>query len=168
MQDPKPPQQILDCSRQPDFAIAIQDDIPGLEVVVCINGKPLDEYDNDEKEAAKPGLPSEVFQYQAARTVTKYIESVSDQEFIIQINLAPPSKMDYACLKTIIHIGGKRVASPLIEKSMNLECFTGDCVATQYQRRVKGMKLEAPGREGRALLKSFKFAKIEISKFCNL
>jgi hypothetical protein len=148
--------------------MAIQDDIPGLEVVVCIDGKPLEEYDNNEEEQAKPGLPSEVFQYQAARTVTKYIESVSDQEFIIQINLAPPFKMDYACLKADIHIDGKWVSSPLIQKSKNLDFFSGDCVATKYQRRVKGMKVEAPGHEGRALLKSFKFAKIETSKFCNL
>jgi hypothetical protein len=76
--------------------------------------------------------------------------------------------MDYACLKTSIHIDGKIVTSPLIEKLMNLECFSGDYVAIKYQRKVKGMKVEAPGHEGWALLKSFKFAKIEISKFCNL
>lgn len=141
--------------------MAIQDDVPGLEVAVCIDGKPLEEYDNDEEEQVKPGLPSEVSQYQAARTVTKYIESVSDQEFTIQLTLGPPFKMDYACLNTRIHIDGKKVDSPSIQKSRNLNSFSEDCVATKFQRKIKGMRVEAPGNAGRALLKRFKFAKIE-------
>lgn len=48
----KPLSKFLTGSRQPDFAMAIQDDIPGLEVAVCIDGKPLEEYDNDEEEQA--------------------------------------------------------------------------------------------------------------------
>jgi hypothetical protein len=145
--------------------MAIQDNIPGLEVTVCIDGKPLEEYDNDEEEEAKPGLDPEVMKYQAARTVTKYIESVSDQEFIIQIKLAPPFKMDYACLSTSVQIDGRKVASPLIQKIDNLDRFSGDCVVTEFQRRVEGKLVEAPGNAGRELLKKFKFAKIETSKF---
>jgi hypothetical protein len=148
--------------------MAIQDDIPGLEVAVCIDGKPLEEYDNDEEEQAKPGLPSEVFQYQAARTVTKYIESVSDQEFAIQLTLGPPFKMDYACLKARIHVDGREVDSLLIQKSRNLDFFSRDCVATKFQRKIKGIIVNAPGNAGRELLKRFKFAKIKTSKCCDL
>lgn len=148
--------------------MAIQDHVPGLEVAVCINGKPLEEYDNDEEEEAKPGLQSEAFRYQAARTVTKYIESVSDQEFAIQLTIGPPFKMDYACLSIDVHIDGKKVDSPLMLKSKRLDFFLGDYVTTKFGKRVEGMKVAAPGNAGRALLKRFKFAKIETSKFCNL
>ena len=145
--------------------MAIQDHTPGLEVVVCMDGKPLEEYDNDEEEEAKPGLQTGVMKYQAARTITKYIESVSDQEFIIQIDLAPPFKMDCACLWIEVRIDGRNVASPLIQKIGNLDRFSGDCVVTKFQRRVEGKLVEAPGNAGRELLKKFKFAKIETSKF---
>jgi hypothetical protein len=145
--------------------MAIQDHAPGLEVTVCVDGKPLEEYDNDEEEEMRQGLDPEVMKYQAARTVTKYIESVSDQEFIIQINLAPPFKMNYACLSTSVQIDGRKVASPLIQKIDNLDRFSGDCVVTKFQRRVEGKLVEAPGNAGRELLKKFKFAKIETSKF---
>jgi hypothetical protein len=145
--------------------MAIQDDTPGLEVVVCMDGKPLEEYDNDEEEEAKPGLQTGVMKYQAARTVTKYIESVSDQEFIIQCNLAPPFKMDCACLWIEVRIDGRKLASTLILKSYNLDNFSGDCVAKRFQTRVDGMLVEAPGNAGRQLLKKFKFTKIETSKF---
>lgn len=60
------------------------------------------------------------------------------------------------------------VAAPLIQKSNNLDFFSGNRVATKFQRRVTGMRVEAPGHAGRVLLKRFKFAKIETSKFCNL
>ena len=145
--------------------MVIQDHTPGLEVVVCMDGKPLEEYENDEEEEAKPGLQTGVMKYQAARTITKYIESVSDQEFIIQIDLAPPFKMDCACLSIEVHIDGREVACPLILKSSNLDKFSGDCVTTKFQRRVEGMQVEAQGNAGRELLKKFKFAKIETSKF---
>jgi hypothetical protein len=145
--------------------MAIQDHAPGLEVTVCVDGKPLEEYDNDEEEEMRQGLDPEVMKYQAARTVTKYIESVSDQEFIIQINLAPPFKMDCVSLSTSVHIDGRKVASPLIMKSWNLDKFSGDYVKTKFQTRVEGMQVEAPGTAGRELLKKFKFAKIETSKF---
>lgn len=148
--------------------MAIQDDTPGLEVVVCIDGKPLEEYDNDEEEEMKPGLDPEVMKYQAARTVTKYIESVSDQGFVIQINLGPPFKMDYACLSMDVHIDGNRVDSPLIVKSKRPQSFSGDYVTKTVKKRVEGMKVAAPGNTGRELLRKFKFAKIETSKFYHL
>ncbi|PVH81477.1 hypothetical protein DL98DRAFT_169347 [Cadophora sp. DSE1049] len=64
--------------------MAIFDLYPGLEVNVTIDGVALPEYDDDEEEALKPGP---VGAYQASRTVTKYIESVSDKELAIEIKL---------------------------------------------------------------------------------
>jgi hypothetical protein len=148
--------------------MAIQDDTPGLEVVVCMDGTSLEEYDNDEEEEAKPGLQSGVMKYQAARTVTKYIESVSDQEFTIQLKLAPPFKMDYACLVADVRIDGKLVASPGIQKSHNIRYFSGSYVTKSFRRVVEGMNVDAPGKTGRALVTNFKFAKIETSKLCKL
>lgn len=130
---------------------------------MCMGGKPLKEYDNDEEEEMKPGLDPEVMKYQAARTVTKYIESVSDQEFSIRLTLEPPFKMDCACLSIRIYIDGRNLITPLIQKSILK--FSGDCVATKFQRSIEGMQVEAPGNAGRELLKKFKFAKIETSTF---
>jgi len=62
--------------------MAVLDGLPGLEVFVCIDGQPIQEYNDDEEEEV---AQTPVAEYQAAKTVSKFVESISDKEFSIQI-----------------------------------------------------------------------------------
>jgi hypothetical protein len=54
--------------------MAILPDLPGVAVTVFINGKPAKEFDNRESEVVK----GEVAQYQASKTVSKFIQSTKN------------------------------------------------------------------------------------------
>jgi hypothetical protein len=136
--------------------------LPGLEVAVCIDGKPLDEYEDDENEEA---APDRVSAWQAARTVTKYVPSESDKQFSILIKVKRNYFMDSPGLDFPIRIDGKWITTP---------CLTN----TRYPRNHKTLVREfiedvrgATGRTGTSgapgnasILQRFKFAKIETSK----
>jgi hypothetical protein len=130
----------------------------GLTVFVCVDDKPLDEYDDDEEVEAKPG---DIGEYQAANTVTKYVESTSDKEFMIQINVDPIYCFDSPTLNAEISIDGKYMTTPIIDPTpsqlKNKHLRRSDITAT-YGIQVP----TAPG-SSRAFLKKFKFAKIESS-----
>jgi hypothetical protein len=70
--------------------MAILDLVPGLEVTVCVDDHPLEEYNDDEEVEAQPG---EAFQHQASRTVSKYVESITDKEFEIRCNVTSAFNM---------------------------------------------------------------------------
>jgi hypothetical protein len=56
--------------------MAIFHNVPGLKAEVLVDGEPLPEYDDDDDDDnAEPG------------TVTKYIEAISDKEFILEYAL---------------------------------------------------------------------------------
>ncbi|KAG4430283.1 hypothetical protein IFR05_014230 [Cadophora sp. M221] len=129
--------------------MAILDRVPGLEVKVHINGQPAQEYDDDEDEQAVPGA---VGWYQAARTVRKYVESISDKEFLVQLSLDNSFKFDCPTLSCELSIDGKVVRSPVIYRK-HQESFTLE---------IDGIKTSA-GDGKTALLKPFKFSKIETS-----
>ncbi|KAH9207285.1 hypothetical protein DL95DRAFT_396184 [Leptodontidium sp. 2 PMI_412] len=129
--------------------MAILDRVPGLEVTVHVDGQQAQEYDDDEGEPAVLGA---VGWYQAARTVRKYVESISDKEFLVQLSLDRSFKFDCPTLSCELSIDGKIVRSPVIYRK-HQDSFTLD---------IDGIKTSA-GDGKRALLKPFKFSKIETS-----
>ena len=62
--------------------MAIFPGLPGVEVSILINGMAAWEYDDDEIDFK----PDELSQYQALKTISKYIESITDEEFTIQVS----------------------------------------------------------------------------------
>ncbi|KAH7319175.1 hypothetical protein BKA65DRAFT_409663 [Rhexocercosporidium sp. MPI-PUGE-AT-0058] len=129
--------------------MAILERVEGLEVTVHIDGQPAQEYDDDEGEQVVPGA---VGWYQAARTIRKYVESISDKEFLVQLSLDKSFKFDCPTLRCDLSIDGKVVRTPLIYQN-HQDSFT---------LRIDGIKTLA-GDEKTALLKPFKFSKIETS-----
>ena len=61
--------------------MAIHPEVPGLEVKVCVQGQPLDEYDDDK-------IPE-------PKTTTKYIEARSGEIFSIMTVFKPPFPSQY-------------------------------------------------------------------------
>ncbi|RAL68255.1 hypothetical protein DID88_008955 [Monilinia fructigena] len=60
--------------------------LPHLEVSVQVYGVNVQEYDDDEEITAKPGPVGE---YQAARTVSKFIEAADGAEFRVKCSFSP-------------------------------------------------------------------------------
>ncbi|KAJ9623096.1 hypothetical protein H2203_006029 [Taxawa tesnikishii (nom. ined.)] len=79
--------------------MAISDALPGVEVAVTVNGNDLKEYEDPEIDAE-------------SRTVTRYIEAVSDQRFGIRIKI--PKGFEYRgdCLAFRITIDGIKTGGP--------------------------------------------------------
>jgi len=61
--------------------MAIHPELPGLEVKVCVQGQPLQEYDDDK-------IPE-------PNTTTKYIEASSNNAFTVMATFAPPFTTRY-------------------------------------------------------------------------
>ena len=70
--------------------MVVPDFHPGFKFEVVVDGEPLREYD-DNNEEIKAG---EVDEYKASRTISKYIEAVTGQEFSIRLSLGKPYEMD--------------------------------------------------------------------------
>jgi hypothetical protein len=141
--------------------MAVLDAIPGLKVFICIDGKPLEEYDDDEEEEVEV---TPIAEYQAAKTVRKYVESISDTEFSIKIMLETPFVMDYESLMAPIAIDGKHMLETVIVKERYPINIRESRVVSAVSRIVPGIGIRAPGNEEHELLQKFKFAKIDTSK----
>lgn len=144
-------------------AMAILKSLPGLEVTIRVDGKPLQEYDDDEEEEAEVE-ETPVAEYQAAKTVSKYVEVASDKEFLISITLWTSFKMDFEALMAPIKIDGKHVIEVAISKQDNAENIRGSRILHPLGLETKGASVPAPGNKGRELLRKFKFERIETSK----
>ncbi len=138
--------------------MAVLAEVPGLEVTIRIDGVDLQEYEDDEEQEVAGGPIAE---YQASRTITKYIESISDKEFAIQIKLLPGFPMTSATLETPIHIDGKLMITPVFQKISFPSSYRYDRVVQPITRSVTGISVLAPGNKDHDLLQKFKFAKIE-------
>lgn len=93
--------------------MAIVKPVRGIKVTIHVDKKPLQEYDDDEFEVA-PGINEE---YQTSRTVAKYVESVSDKEFGVNICVDKSFRMDCPNLSAAIEIDGVLVTNIILEKS---------------------------------------------------
>ena len=137
--------------------MAIFDLYPGLEVNITIDGVALPEYDDDEEEAPKPGP---VAAYQASKTVTKYIESVSDKEFAIEVKLNPGYVMNCGSLTVSVFIDGQCLNSRSISKRSCPRHFMGDTAVQTLKLAIDGTHVAIPNKPGHQLLKKYKFSKI--------
>ncbi|PMD61670.1 uncharacterized protein K444DRAFT_628688 [Hyaloscypha bicolor E] len=140
--------------------MAILDSIPGLEVFVCVDDKPLAEYDDDDDGEGEVEH-TQVAEYQAARTVSKFVESVSDKEFSIRLNLETSFVMDCASLIFPINIDGKPCWEPVLAKSRFPQSVQGSRVLSRVTINAQGVRAVAPGIEEQEFLQKFKFSKID-------
>jgi hypothetical protein len=135
--------------------MAVFDFIRGLKVEINVDGVAVQEYDDNEEEdddlvGAK--------QYQASRSVNKYVEAISGKNFEVVITVGPPYTFDCPTLMFEVIVDGKNVAQPLFESST-------------YNRTnsnpfpVSGVMIEEVGKD---VLKPFKFSEIETNTCLSL
>jgi hypothetical protein len=90
--------------------MAVLDGLEGIEVSVCVHGQALHEYEDNDLEAE----PGDVGAYQASKTVSKYLEAVTDKEFSIKIVVKDPYEMDCPTLGFQVKVDGMVVSHPIL------------------------------------------------------
>jgi hypothetical protein len=87
--------------------MAIFDLLPDIGVTVEVDKQPLKEYNDDDLEV----VPGKFGQYQASRTVAKYVEAVSGKEYSINVKVGSGYQRDCPTLGFSVKIDGKEVDS---------------------------------------------------------
>ena len=135
--------------------MAILPQVPGITVSICVDGKPLEEYMDDEVEE---GAEDNAAQYSAAIAVSHYIESVSDKEYTIQVDVDPT--FNFNCPTLLID-------TTIDRRIRAKEVIAGRCIgghlANSVKKVVSHVKVDVPpvrGQNARTDLKAFRFAKI--------
>jgi hypothetical protein len=142
--------------------MAVLESLPGLTVSIHVDGQPLPEYEDHTEEETPDGPVAE---YQAARTVCRYVEALSDKDFCIKTSLDAPYIMDCPSLMFPCWVDGNPAPAKVLKKTHHLDRIQGDLVVYPLQMMVEGVTVEAPGRSDQEFLKKFRFAKIEMCMF---
>lgn len=71
--------------------MAAHDDLPGIEVSVCMNGEKTKEYYAESKINQHD---RKVALHQTAWSVTKFIESIEESGFSVKVDIKKPYKLD--------------------------------------------------------------------------
>jgi hypothetical protein len=127
--------------------MAILDNLSGVEVTIFCNSTEVAEYPDDGDEV-RLGWKH--------KTISNYIESISDTEFFIQLRVGPPYKFDCDNLSFNIIFDGDEAAAD------GYVCHPADFVNGVWEDEANGR--EVPTNRGR-MLRKYKFAKIETSTY---
>src|ERR1700712_1287703 len=104
--------------------MAVLDDLPGFDVSILVDNTALKEYDDDEEvTSAESGAIGE---HQVSKTISKYIEAMSDKDFQIHLKLLEGHQMNCPTYTTIIRIDGQLVHRPIISKVSGKASLSGD------------------------------------------
>ena len=132
--------------------MAILEDVPGIEVTVCVDGKPLTEYPTENEEVIDED--QDVIEHREAVTVTNYIESTTDKVFVIKLKVSHPFRMESPNLSFEIYVDGQEIDFPLLRREQ------------VKQGRIWRHKVEGPSytRRGQTFVRPMKFAAINTSE----
>ncbi|KAF2210148.1 hypothetical protein CERZMDRAFT_86456 [Cercospora zeae-maydis SCOH1-5] len=114
--------------------MAINDALPGIEIVITVDGEPLEEY----IESASKQEPN---------TITRYVEAKSDQIFAIRITVAKGTPMKGDCLVFAIYVDGKLsdgsyVGSEEVLSQSTTVIVAGRCLSSTTLQRFIFSSLE--------------------------
>ncbi|CZR63017.1 uncharacterized protein PAC_12914 [Phialocephala subalpina] len=129
--------------------MAVHPDLPGVEIVVCVDGVALEEFEDTEGDES---ISRQREEDDTTLTVSKYIKSVADQEFGIKYTLQDPFKMDCPILGVTVFLDGKKIIQMLAMK-------------TDYQRMGRKSRLvdrlEDVNEDGEIMFRTIRFSKVE-------
>ncbi|KAF2480192.1 hypothetical protein BDY17DRAFT_33815 [Neohortaea acidophila] len=114
--------------------MAISDDIPGVDVAIVVNGKPLQEHKDS-------------ILVEEERTVTRYIEAVSGQSFEVRMTTNRQTRFKGDSLAFTIFMDGKEAESALMSKEA--------CRSRRAVRTMKGAEIAT------GFVKKFFFSALE-------
>ena len=118
--------------------MAINDIMPGVKVEVFVNGQALTEHtdkdlDNDE------------------RTITRYIEAISGEEFEIRVELDEEFKFKGNCLSWDVFADGQLLTEHTVRAASKKRCGISDSI-----------------NDGDGTKRAFRFASLETGKYSPL
>lgn len=131
--------------------MAIHPLLQGIEVNVCVNNEPLPEYDDDN---SWPGAERNARGFET-KTITKYIESVEDQEFTFSYKVRHSYKLDSPCLSFNCFIDGVKGGGTFMDSRKS---------RPPWRATRRGLKKKGNGKSDGFIL-PFTFTKIETSMF---
>ncbi|KAH6664111.1 hypothetical protein B0J14DRAFT_682687 [Halenospora varia] len=137
---------------------AILESVPGLQVTVRVEGNPLEEYEDDE--GVELG-PNDDESYRADRTVSKYVEAISDKEHTIKMQVDPVYTILSPTLGYRDIVDGQLIEVPVIQLSTKNP--VGGHLKDPVSRNSIGRKVQDGQFGNRILLQKYRFAKIEIT-----
>jgi hypothetical protein len=129
--------------------MAVFDFIPGLKVSIQVDDEDLDEYEDEAGEDEEAEL-SEVEEYQASRTVQRYIEATSGEEFVVYMALDKPFESDSPGIGFVVFVNGVQVNHTDFER----EDWASESLC---DHTVSG---DVSGSLGKQVVRPFKFSKI--------
>jgi len=144
--------------------MAVLATLPGIEVDILINGKLSQTYPNlDEIQVEHPDPL--VAEHQAARTVARWVESVTDQNFSVRLRVGPPAgfkqdskkKMQYTKIGFHVFVDGVKVASAWCPRPW----FKEQPAGAVWEQTIEGV-IEGGTRIRSYDLRKFRFAKIDM------
>lgn len=128
--------------------MAIIPQYPGLETSIISKGAPLAEYPapiHSENSEALPDLA----------VVSKYIESVTNQEFTLSVAIKGPFVMTSTAVLVEVWVDGRRLHGTILTRNRFLK------KGGQIGKLIKGIDISVGNQRK---VRVFKFAKIETSK----
>lgn len=132
--------------------MAIHDALPGIVVSVSVARNQLKEYER-EREQEELGAPL------AGCTISRYIESTSDSEFAINLEISPLFQFDCPTLQFDIYVDGQFILSPV--------CGVEHLTYGRWAMTVTGLPVKLS--DGSEAERRFKFASIKTSIcFCKI
>jgi hypothetical protein len=151
--------QYLGSSSSSPLEVAVLDLLPGVEVKVTVDNVPLREYkDNEADSQAEGGV---VGRHRAARTVSKYIESVTDKEFCVNLSIKAPYHFDSPSLTFKVSVDGVKVRSMFAPK------LSRQVLAkSPWELVVDGVPMK--DSQGLPIVKRFRFSKINTCKLSTI
>ncbi|TGO38721.1 hypothetical protein BHYA_0068g00010 [Botrytis hyacinthi] len=146
--------------------MAVLDSLPGIEVAVCVDGEPLNEYENTEDELMlnEPeglGKKFEVARHQRSVTVKKFVESTAGKFFTIKCSVKTPYRYAGACthISFCSSIDGENLSwAPLFNKE------TYEKSSSSLTREVEGNFYK---EEGKLLLQRLQFTETHLTQWDN-
>lgn len=134
--------------------MAVLEVLPGVEVTICVDEEPLEEYDAENDEIEHDD--EDIIEHQEERTVTKYIEATTAKAFMVQLAVQDPFKMDCASIQFYTEVDGKWIDSTLMLKE-------------DYHDEGEDWKEEVRGpinRQGQnVVVSTLEFAKIKVCEY---
>jgi hypothetical protein len=124
------------------------DSVPGIEASIWVGKEKLEEYEDDEEQ-----------QPYGAKSTSKYIESKSDSEYEIRVVVDQSYYFDSESLLFDYSIDGKKLASLVMTQQMFPR--VKNRLIKPGTMKCNGFKETIPSKPGQALLRKFKFSKIE-------
>ena len=130
--------------------MAILPKLPGVEVAICVDKRPLREYpDND--------FQAEAGDMRESKTVSTYVQS-DIKEFAIKLKVLPQFNFDCPTLGFQVYVDGSLVRAPIVRKvnydSKKRLLLLVDCVKYAVTE----------GQQQKCVQHKFRFSKIDTSE----